>query len=667
MKINKSLLIISMVLISLFAVGAVSAADSDNVADIMEVSDVNEEIEDTVLSDVDTVNEDTVLTDGSNTVNEDTITDEVKTADGERNVLSDRADVRMDIAVEENKTFNEDVLVSIDINDTTGTYDFSKYHVDIFIDDELLVSTPISAEGKSAYTIAAGTLDAGTYHIGAIMLNDTEMIEGINDIFTLEKDIPTVTVLDVIANIYENVTIPVEVADKNNIGVYGEAIVTLYWSGDSLSKRVTLVDGYGEAKFDFKDIIGVMSSMSMGDMMGMMGGDMDWSSMFGNDTDWSSMFGGNGSGNSSSWASMFGGNGSGNSSSWASMFGNDSDWGSMFGGDSDMSSMVTVTFEYIFTPGRYNVETTFLSDRNYETANATSTLIIPYDEDVVYFADITAPKKLGDNTTVKITVLDKYSLPIANVTVTATVDGKTTKTVTVNENGTGQAVFENLVNGAHKLVLQSDAGGNTTSQSFDFNVTVAKVNVTITAKNISVQTVNTAVDGKAGKYLTVTLKDSLNNTVSGKKVKISINNQVYTVTTNKNGVAKLQINIAKAGTYTAAICLLGDDDYNGAFAIAKVTVNKQTPKLTTAKKTYKASAKTKKLTATFKSAKGKAIKGKKITFTVNKKTYTATTNAKGIATVNVKLTKKGTYTFTAKFAGDNTYKAVSKKAKLVIK
>ena len=83
-------------------------------------------------------------------------------------------------------------------------------------------------------------------------------------------------------------------------------------------------------------------------------------------------------------------------------------------------------------------------------------------------------------------------------------------------------------------------------------------------------------------------------------------------------------------------------------------------------KTFKVKA-TKKVTFTLKDAKGKAIKGKKITFTVNKKTYTAKTNAKGIATVKVKLTKKGKYTATAKFAGDNTYKKISKKAKITVK
>ena len=84
-------------------------------------------------------------------------------------------------------------------------------------------------------------------------------------------------------------------------------------------------------------------------------------------------------------------------------------------------------------------------------------------------------------------------------------------------------------------------------------------------------------------------------------------------------------------------------------------------------KSYKASAKTKTLTGTFKTANGNVVKGKKISFTINGKTYTATTNAKGVASVKVSLSKKGTYTCTAKFNGDTTFKATSTKFKVTIK
>ena len=61
------------------------------------------------------------------------------------------------------------------------------------------------------------------------------------------------------------------------------------------------------------------------------------------------------------------------------------------------------------------------------------------------------------------------------------------------------------------------------------------------------------------------------------------------------------------------------------------------------------------------------LKKVKLTLKVGKKTYTAKTNAKGVATFKVKLTKKGKNTATVKFAGNKYFKAISKKVKITVK
>ena len=100
---------------------------------------------------------------------------------------------------------------------------------------------------------------------------------------------------------------------------------------------------------------------------------------------------------------------------------------------------------------------------------------------------------------------------------------------------------------------------------------------------------------------------------------------------------------------------------------SKITIKKDKTKATMAKKTFKRSAKSKKVTFTLKNSKGKVLKSKKITFKINSKTYTTKTNNKGVATVNLKLTKKGKYSLMGKFAGDKTYSSVSKTVKITIK
>ena len=185
------------------------------------------------------------------------------------------------------------------------------------------------------------------------------------------------------------------------------------------------------------------------------------------------------------------------------------------------------------------------------------------------------------------------------------------------------------------------------------------------------QTIDTKIDGRNGEYFCFTLKDGNGIPMPNTPMKIGFNGVIYDeedgIVTDENGTARLQINLGYKGVYTFAICYLGDDKHNASFAVAKITVNVQTPTLTVPNKSYKVAAKIKTLTATLKDSYGKLIPNKIVTFTVNGKIYKATTNAKGVASVNVSLSAKKTYSFTVKYAGDSTYSAVKKTATLVIK
>ena len=169
------------------------------------------------------------------------------------------------------------------------------------------------------------------------------------------------------------------------------------------------------------------------------------------------------------------------------------------------------------------------------------------------------------------------------------------------------------------------------------------------------------------KSITVTLKDASGKAIANKKITATVNGKTYTATTNSKGVATFKLKLTAVKTYTVSLKFAGDSYYTASSKSLKVKVTKTKTKLTVPKKTYKKSAKVKKLTATLKDQTGKVIKSKKVTFTVNGKKYTAKTNKKGVATVKVKLSKKKTYKVTVKFAGDKTYYAVKKTGKVVIK
>ena len=120
---------------------------------------------------------------------------------------------------------------------------------------------------------------------------------------------------------------------------------------------------------------------------------------------------------------------------------------------------------------------------------------------------------------------------------------------------------------------------------------------------------------------------------AGKLVIFKVNGKTYKVKTDKNGYATLSIKLNPKQYIVTA-------QFNGTKVSNKITVKPVlTTKITSNKKTKKT-----KFSAKLLNSKGKVLKGKKITFKIKGKKYTAKTNKKGWASINIKLKlKKGTY------------------------
>ena len=131
---------------------------------------------------------------------------------------------------------------------------------------------------------------------------------------------------------------------------------------------------------------------------------------------------------------------------------------------------------------------------------------------------------------------------------------------------------------------------------------------------------------------------------AGVKVTVVINKKTYSVSTDDNGYASFKISLSpKTYKITAT--------YKGYKVSNKIVVK---PVLT-AKNIYKKKAKKIKFQAKLVNTKGKAVKGKKITFKFKGKKYKAKTNSKGIATLTLKNLKVGKYSITTKY-GKSTIK-----------
>ena len=122
--------------------------------------------------------------------------------------------------------------------------------------------------------------------------------------------------------------------------------------------------------------------------------------------------------------------------------------------------------------------------------------------------------------------------------------------------------------------------------------------------------------------------------ISGATIRVVFNKETIALKTNAKGYVELDTKNLKAGSYSIKAS-------SSSLSISKkITVK---PLLIT-KNVSKKKAATIKYTAKLVNNKGKIVKNKKITFKLKGKTYTAKTNAKGIATVSLKNLKVGKYT-----------------------
>ena len=138
---------------------------------------------------------------------------------------------------------------------------------------------------------------------------------------------------------------------------------------------------------------------------------------------------------------------------------------------------------------------------------------------------------------------------------------------------------------------------------------------------------------KDGQKYQVTLKDSKKQPIKNAKVKISINGQTYTKTTNSNGIASLSLNL-KSGTYVILAAFDGSLKYHKQSVKSTATI-KSTIKCSDLTKYFKNTAP---YCVTFYDKKGKLLKDTSVKFKLNSKSYTFKTNKNGIVKISADLT-----------------------------
>ena len=283
--------------------------------------------------------------------------------------------------------------------------------------------------------------------------------------------------------------------------------------------------------------------------------------------------------------------------------------------------------------GNHTVTVTYTGDDKYKAATANETVEVPEDvpEKTVMTEDLTKVEKGSGSFVANFT--DAEGNPLANTKVTFEINGGT-YTRTTNESGIAKLNL-NLQQGKFVLTAINPVTGENAAN-----------NITILSTIIENRDI-TKYYRNATQYTLKLIKSDGSIAGAGEKVTLNINGVYYERTTNESGIAKMNINL-NPGDYIITA------EYAGCKVSNKIKVL-PTIKAQDLTKKYGVSSP---FTATLLDGTGKPLANEKISFNINGVFYTRTTDADGIAKLNINL-QAGKYIITSSYNGLNIANTVT--------
>ena len=267
----------------------------------------------------------------------------------------------------------------------------------------------------------------------------------------------------------------------------------------------------------------------------------------------------------------------------------------------------------------------------------------------------------GDDVDYVLNVVDENGDPIANITVYIAT-GLTGFSLNTTENGEVRVPLNDWDVGNYTIVASFEGNGVYAPKSIESTVTIGYKSVIMRAGNIEM------VYGGNDEY-GVWLMNTQGAALANATVAVNIGDAQYNLTTDETGYATLSLKSVDAGNYTVVASFAGNAIYGAESFSSTLTVTPKATNFAAAKTVNVLLTAIKKgyyYEITLKDASGKVLANKKVTITFNGKTYTKTTNSKGLIKFKLASTTTGNKKLTMKFAGDNNYKATSKTATIKI-
>ncbi len=175
---------------------------------------------------------------------------------------------------------------------------------------------------------------------------------------------------------------------------------------------------------------------------------------------------------------------------------------------------------------------------------------------------------------------------------------------------------------------------------------------------------NKTIGYGSGTYYKVKLSDKHNNPLFNKTIIFTLNGKKFNKTTDKNGIAKILINLS-VNKYTINYQFLGCENYTSSSGKSTINVVKTNTQIyaSNRKILYKSGNK---FTILLKNKYGKALANQKVYIKLKNRMYTKTTNAKGYAYLCISGFALGKYPTVINYKGGKNYNSAKKSLNVYI-
>ena len=189
-------------------------------------------------------------------------------------------------------------------------------------------------------------------------------------------------------------------------------------------------------------------------------------------------------------------------------------------------------------------------------------------------------------------------------------------------------------------------------------ITVQKIVTKITAPNMETSP-NTTND------YTVTLKTSAGKAISKQTLKITVNGQTYTKTTDGNGQVTIQTKFTNENTYKATVTYAGNSIYKNSNAVGTIKVSRQATQLTSYNRTFSKESK-ESYVITLRDSNGNALDNQVVSYKLNDQVNSQNTDSNGQIKIDVSSLSVGSYNIDVSYAQTNQYKSSSSSSIITI-